>query len=470
MARFFKFTDDDQEKGKTFTASEWRLFNYLRLLDPFGDTYHDLDTLTVLSECDIKKTTFYKAIAKFQELELFDFQDKGFNFRSLGLSAKTENFPQKRKTVRENGKLSENSEDTIYTEDQTLSYSPEGESKNFQESIPEPEPPIAVDVVTEINKALPVDLISLGEDKFSEACTGFVRGKNVQQRNFNWLPEGPWNLEGKLDANFRDWLAGKWLSEYGKDIHTQRANVLSHFKKDPANLPIRWEQYQGEYLKRYQNAQILMDNGVEIKPEYQDNLINNQRAITQSLPQELNPIASLPSATIEPLPITRGIFEGVEPVTAIASLPSIEPITRGLVESVETAIAPVVTTPVDLVKNEDGQVFKVFKAPKPVDEPITPEQWEETRKKLAAFTGNFNFGKSPKRENSPSKEVTEDTNTAIALEIEARKQRNLDELNQWIVDPILRSEAMKRVMLSDCYKCLFTEEGTPYQVIYCEEF
>lgn len=100
MARFFKFTDDDLEITKSFTASEWRLFNYLRLIDPFGDQYHDLDTLTVLEAVDIKKTTFYKAITKFQELELFDFQDKGFNFRSLGLSAKTENCSRKRKTFR----------------------------------------------------------------------------------------------------------------------------------------------------------------------------------------------------------------------------------------------------------------------------------------------------------------------------------------------------------------------------------
>ena len=459
MARFFKFTDNDLEITKNFTASEWRLFSYLRLIDPFGDTYKELDTLKILSECNIKKSTFYATVAKFQELELFDFQDKGFSFRSLGLSKNLETCPRIWNPVQEFGKLSENLESTIYTEDQTLSYSPEGESKNFQESIPEPEPLIAVGVVTEISQVSPIKPIDSGEDKFSEARTTVVQGKNVQQRSFNWLPEGPWNLEGKLDPNFRDFVANDWLKRFGGDIHSKRADVLAHFKKDPANLPIRWEQYQSEYLNRFENAQILLNNGVEIKPEYQDNLINNQRAITQSLPQELNPIASLPSATIEPLPITRGIVEGVEPVTAIA--PNVVP---------KTAIAPIAAGS-DLVKNEDGQVFKVFKAPKPVEDPITPEQWEETRKKLAAFTGNFNFGKSSPRENSPSKKgVTENTEEAIPLEIEARKRRNLDELNQWIVDPILRSEAMKKVMLSDCYKCLFDEEGNPYQVIYCEEF
>jgi hypothetical protein len=32
--------------------------------------------------CDCSKVTFYRAIAKFQELGLFDFQDKGICFKN----------------------------------------------------------------------------------------------------------------------------------------------------------------------------------------------------------------------------------------------------------------------------------------------------------------------------------------------------------------------------------------------------
>ncbi|MFN9913325.1 MAG: hypothetical protein ACK53L_12115, partial [Pirellulaceae bacterium] len=53
---------------------------------------------------DIKKTTFYTAIAKFQELGLFDFQDKGFSFRNL------RGIPKNRKTVQFVGNDFENSE------------------------------------------------------------------------------------------------------------------------------------------------------------------------------------------------------------------------------------------------------------------------------------------------------------------------------------------------------------------------
>ena len=87
MARFFKFTDNDEETAYNFTAGEWRLFARLRLLDPYGEKYQEISTLEILSKCNISKATFYRAIAKFQSLGLFDFQDKGFTFRNLANSS-----------------------------------------------------------------------------------------------------------------------------------------------------------------------------------------------------------------------------------------------------------------------------------------------------------------------------------------------------------------------------------------------
>ncbi|MBE9039350.1 hypothetical protein IQ235_00885 [Oscillatoriales cyanobacterium LEGE 11467] len=64
------------------TAAEWRIWSYLVELDPHGDRYLDLDTLTVMTECDCSKATFYRAIGKFQKLGIFDFQDKGWSFKN----------------------------------------------------------------------------------------------------------------------------------------------------------------------------------------------------------------------------------------------------------------------------------------------------------------------------------------------------------------------------------------------------
>ena len=65
------------------TAAEWRIWSYLIEIDPWGDRYQDLDSLDVMSKCNCSRATFYRAIAKFQKLGLFDIQDKGFSFRNL---------------------------------------------------------------------------------------------------------------------------------------------------------------------------------------------------------------------------------------------------------------------------------------------------------------------------------------------------------------------------------------------------
>ena len=69
-------------KGK-LTAAEWRIWSYLVEIDPWGDRYQDIDSLDVMSKCDCSRATFYRAIAKFQKLGIFDIQDKGFSIRNL---------------------------------------------------------------------------------------------------------------------------------------------------------------------------------------------------------------------------------------------------------------------------------------------------------------------------------------------------------------------------------------------------
>ena len=64
--------------------------------------------------------------------------------------------------------------------------------------------------------------------------------KSLQARFNSWIPEGVWNINGKLDPNFVDWLAKDWQKSFGGDFHRKRADVLRHFKKDPANIAIAW--------------------------------------------------------------------------------------------------------------------------------------------------------------------------------------------------------------------------------------
>jgi hypothetical protein len=124
--KFYPLTPDTAKKLReaNLTAAEWRLWSYLVELDPFGDRYLELpDTLTIMQECDMKKSTFYAAIAKLQALELFDFQFRGILARNLAIpknrkvvqnfgkdSEKSETIPKNRKVVQNFGKDSEKSE------------------------------------------------------------------------------------------------------------------------------------------------------------------------------------------------------------------------------------------------------------------------------------------------------------------------------------------------------------------------
>lgn len=407
MARFYKLTAEVARtvRKTELTAAEFRLWLYFIELDPFGDQYVELPPLIeILTECDISERTFYRAIAKFKK-NLFDFQyDKAY-IRNLQCKCSTvKNGSETVKNGSDDDKngseFAKSGSTSIYTElqtDQTLSEAREKIEQSFNAEPTEPLTPI-----TEIKFNSPVNPVISFEDKFSAERT------NKRTRGFNWLPDGPWVIDGKLDPNFRDFVANDWLKRFGGDIHQKRADVLQHFKKDPDNLAIAWEQYQGEYLDRVRNTQILLNNGQEIPKEYQDRLIANQRAITAELPPALNPIA----------------------------LPEVKP----------AAIAPALPQSIDHVVNEDGHKLKVFRAS---DLEVTPEEAAKNREWLSSQIKGMFGGK--KAEIKP-------------------QLSELEQLNQWIHDPVLRPEALKRVMKSDRHKCLFDEEGNPCEVIECEEF
>lgn len=88
------------------------------------------------------------------------------------------------------------------------------------------------------------------------------------------------------------------MARWGGTLQQRRADVLTHFKKDPNNLPIRWEQYASEYLERYQNTKQALDSSAQPDPEYLQRLLNNHRAITAQLPDELKIISSPPGAML----------------------------------------------------------------------------------------------------------------------------------------------------------------------------
>ena len=85
QGKFYPLTPELAKKLREakLTAAEWRFWAYLVEIDPYGDRYHDLSPLTIQTECEMSKPTYYRAKAKFQDLGLFDFQEEKVSFRNL---------------------------------------------------------------------------------------------------------------------------------------------------------------------------------------------------------------------------------------------------------------------------------------------------------------------------------------------------------------------------------------------------
>jgi len=244
--------------------------------------------------------------------------------------------------------------------------------------------------------------------------------------------------DGKLDPQFRDFVANDWLSRWGGDIHQRRADVLAHFKKDPANLPIRWEQYASEYRHRYENTKLLLDNGMSIKEDYQQRLIDNHRAIAEPLPPELDPVArqqtAISPSTTALSPSKKAL--GRESQQLALPLPDLSPEGAGLGD------APC---------QENGAAYRAFQ-PEPIEDPIAPAQFEEFKRSLSQLFSMPN-GNRAEAVQPPKSEI--------------------EELNLWLADPLLRKEVMPRVMKSGAfgaagagrYTVEFDEEGVPFRVV-----
>ncbi|MGH2415915.1 MAG: hypothetical protein ACRDEA_19950, partial [Microcystaceae cyanobacterium] len=290
-----------------------------------------------------------------------------------------------------------------------------------------------------------------------------------QQRHLDWIPDGPWKVAGKLDPNFITWQALDWQKAYGGDLHKKRADVLRHFKKDPANLAIAWEQYSSEQLHRYENAAVRMYNGLEIKPDEQKQLIQHSRAVTESLPEEINPVAT----TVQPLAVLSAasvscqetllnsseLVEVLDNSSDFHSMKEDGEIAQQEPETVfnhfgtpessspsfpsHQSLDPNSVLPDSTDMTENSNAYRPWK-PAPIEgEPVTPEQF---RAKLSQLSQRLSMPVKPEK-----------PIVSEASEIE--------ELNFWLADPLLRKEVMPRVMKSARYSVEFDEYGEPLRVV-----
>ncbi|WP_342597360.1 hypothetical protein VKI21_02085 [Cyanobacterium aponinum UTEX 3222] len=332
-----KFKDFTQWSTKTLkklwdcglSQSEWKVYSFLSIIDPFGDRWVDLpETIVISNYLNISQSSFYRAIAKLSKNGIICFEDKGLHFKNnitlktedsssnlgtnpqtwgailktedsssnLGINPQTcENQPLKPlqdKTF--------NSSQTIQTI-KTISYSSDSETslkerENIDLSFKE-DCGLEDKVNTESSKTTnlntqvisqdnsvnnPVSTQATQHNTFSAERSaientqshkkGLVAMSDVIQQSPNtppnpskvqikaweWLPDGEWKVDHKLDPIFHDWLAKKWMVQYQKsDFFQAKADVLAYFQKTPERLEIRWLQYQEELNARNKHRQQI---------------------------------------------------------------------------------------------------------------------------------------------------------------------------------------------------------------------
>jgi hypothetical protein len=475
LKKFYPMTEKiiDRILSLNLSAAELRLWLYCLKLDPWGDRFVSLPPLEkVLQDLNIGVASFYRAKKRLQDAQLFQFKESIAVCNSLGSKA----IITDDKAIITDDNLIITDDNLIITDDNLIitddnliitddnrtslkslqrkaSGSPQTNILNtdlihtLSDPAPHPKQPKSEKKANNENsqtanstKNLPSEkeqhdpyLVEkdIALEKIAPPCSIVEtrkttvdpywnnRGKNIQERlnPKNNLANGEWCLDGKLDPNFHEWFAKKWLEWFGDryrgDIHAAKADVLAHFYNQPEKLPLRWMQYSGEFGQRYQNAKQVIQSGGYFDEAYENRLKDNVRSLTNQLPSELNPIASRPIKTTDRPTIEDNNY---------AALPPAEDWKKNIPDA-------------EIVDNVEA--YKPFIPPKLPDLSADYKKGtlSELRKKLASKL------------------------SMPEAKIEDRDLKKIDLLNEWLKDPILRQEAIAKIMSSDNLTVEYDECG-----------
>ncbi|MGH2412553.1 MAG: hypothetical protein ACRDEA_02425 [Microcystaceae cyanobacterium] len=198
---------------------------------------------------------------------------------------------------------------------------------------------------------------------------------------------------------------------------------------------------------------MRMHNGLEIKPDEQQQLIQHSRAVTDPLPEEINPVATAiqHEAVLSAAPVTllqEARHSATEPIEVLENSsvsssaedeesgqqepervfnhqgtpPSSRPCLPGF-QPLDPCSAP--TDRTGMIENSNA--YRRWK-PKPLEgKPVTPQEF---RDKLAELSQQLSM---PVQQEKPRVSETSE----------------IEDLNLWLADPLLRKEVMPRVMKGD---------------------
>jgi len=169
---FYPITPTAAQKLRkaNLTASEWKIWSYLVEVDPWGDRYHEVETMSLLSACEVSKATYYRAIAKFQDEKIFDFQDKGFNVRNLNGIKKIKDEKVVSKLRIPDSQNCENSlkNEKVVAEMRQLSQNCENQDSKVAPSKESESPQISSDLSDQLDRSIDRDFVDFQNSEKSE--------------------------------------------------------------------------------------------------------------------------------------------------------------------------------------------------------------------------------------------------------------------------------------------------------------
>ncbi|MGL5075081.1 MAG: hypothetical protein ACRDBG_04485 [Waterburya sp.] len=326
------------------------------------------------------------------------------------------------------------------------------------------------ELVEDLEPATKTDSVensSSGDDRLPRRSTSEIkrlhnapwyRG-NVQERlnPQRLLPQGEWSIEGKLDPNFQEWLAKKWLDWFGDrykgDLFAAKADVLAYFVNQPEKLPIRWQQYHEEYKYRFKVTKQTIDAGVKIDKEYQQRLGRNSRAVTTPLDEKHNLLynQSLQAYSDASAPALEGTTEEDIELPRATQAPEfdsgISAVREDATPEFDSGIAPSQKEQLNAPRKAvNPAAYKPF-VPTPEPTATTEEIKSWWQDAFSKFKSNISFAKKAAPEIKP--EDRENIPVAINPYVDftgltpEEKERKLALLNDWLKVPALAIEAVR---------------------------
>ena len=258
------------------TFSEVRVLYYLQALCPYGDNDLELNLGTEAEKLGIGRSTLAAALHSLSQQQYVEIVQArpSYKVRPKLVS------PIAAKKAKQQLAESQSTAPERSPAEQTTCQQPVISSGG-------PDAGIDLDREREKTNKTPILSYSGAGEKKPQVV---IRSRRPAERSQQ--PDGPWLLpDRKYDPAFIEAVARNWVTRWGGELSDRTADVLSHFRKDPANIAIQWRWYAEAYRERFEKARDQLAAGGSLDEEYQQRLAASARALTAELPAELNPVS-----------------------------------------------------------------------------------------------------------------------------------------------------------------------------------